>query len=387
MRRTLVGFQFLISVVLIAATIVIFLQVNFMRKKKLGYDKEQLLVVRAPNVFLRDSTVSIKKETLKTELLRDPAVQVVSMSTQIPGKFISDIFPIRKPMDGPESFVSAYTYTVDHNFIDAFGMKLIAGRDFGPTDNYRSIPFEKGNPVILSELAAKLVGFSRPEEAVGREIAIGPNNDFLAVVVGIVSDFHQRSVKEGYNPVVFKPSSTLMGEYFTVRMDMQHPAKTIKNIETSFFKIFPDNAFSYFFLDDYFDAQYSADQRFQKIFILFSTLSLVVTCMGIFGLSTFAISQRTKEIVIRRIFGATNANIIYLFSSDFLRLVLVANILGLPIAYLLVTQWLQNFAFKTPLTIGIFMVPAAILIVMALLTVSWQVNTQTKRPAESLKMD
>jgi putative ABC transport system permease protein len=308
------------------------------------------------------------------------------MSTEIPGKFVNDLLSIRRPAIGPESIVSALTYTVDSDFLKTYGMKIIAGRDFIPTDHY-SIPFERGNPVILTELAANAIGFRRAQEAVGQEIAIGPNNDFLVVVVGIVKNFHQRSVKDGYNAILFKPSTSLMAEYLTIRMDIQNPASSIEHIEEAYAKTFPGNEFSYFFLDDFFDAQYAPDQKFQRTFGLFSILSVTVTCLGLFGLSTFTISQRNREIGIRKVFGATTRNIIYLFSFDFLRLILMANLLGLPIAYWLSTWWLQNFSFKTALNIGIFLLPSALLTVICLATVSFQVKAGTKSPVEALRLD
>ena len=386
MRTTLVGIQFCVSVVLIVGTTVIFIQVDFMRKKHLGYDKEQLLVVRSPNVLEFDSTLNYRNETLKIELQRDPSIRAVTISTEIPGKFVNDLLSIRRPASGPESIISALTYTVDVDFLKTYGMKIIAGRDFVSTDHY-SIPFEQGNPVILTEVAANAIGFVRAHEAVGREIAIGPNNDFLVVVVGVVKNFHQRSVKDGYNAILFKPSSSLMAEYFTIRMDMQNPAGTIEHIEEAYAKTFPGNEFSYFFLDEFFDAQYVTDKKFQWTFGLFSILSVIVTCLGLFGLSTFTISQRNREIGIRKVFGATTQNIIYLFSFDFLRLILVANFLGLPIAYWLSTWWLQNFSFKTTLNLGIFLLPSALLMAICIGTVSFQVRASTKSPVEALRLD
>lgn len=387
MRSALVGFQFMISIVLIVGTMTIFKQVGFMRSKDLGYDKEQLLVIRAPHVMIDDSLKSVRKETFKTEIKRDPTVRSVTMSTAIPGKYINKVNSIRKPLDGTESIVGAPTYNVDSDFIEVYGIALVAGRNFTPNDQYLN-PFDKGNPVLLTEFAAKSMGFVTVEEAVGQEIALGANNDFLATVVGIVSDFHQTSLRGGYNAILFMPSPTLIGEYITVRMDMNNAPLTIQHLETEYKRAFPGNEFDYFFLDEFFDQQYAADQQFEVIFGIFAVLSLIVTCLGLFGLSTFTISQRTKEIVIRRIFGARIINVIHLFSLDFLRLIFVANILALPIAYWFINQWLENFAFRTTLNIGIFAVPTLILAVISIATVSVQtIKSSSKNPINSLRLE
>ena len=386
MRAALVGVQFFVSIVLIVGTATIFKQVDFMRNKQPGYDKEQLLVIRAPFVLTVDSSLNFRNETFKIELQRNASIRSVTTSTEIPGKFVNDLLSIRKPSEGPESIVSALTYTVDSDFLKTYGMKLLAGRDFNPTDHY-SIPFQPGNPVILTEVAANAIGFLNAQETIGQEIAIGPDNDFLVTVIGIVANFHQRSARDQYNAILFKPSSSPVGEYLTIRMDMQNSANTLRNIAAAYAKSFPGNEFSYFFLDEFFDTQYATDERFQWTFGLFSILSVIVTCLGLLGLSTFTISQRNREIGIRKIFGASTNNIIYLFSFDFLRLILLANLLGLPLAYWLSTLWLQNFAFKAALSIGIFLLPSALLAVICLTTVSFQVWARARTPLEVLRVD
>jgi putative ABC transport system permease protein len=242
--------------------------------------------------------------------------------------------------------------------------------------------------VLLTERTVKAVGFERPEDIVGQEIAFGNSNDFLAVVVGVVSDFHQHSLREGYKPILFMPAPGLSGEYFTVRMEMHNAARTMRHLEYEYDKAFPGNEFSYFFLDEFFDRQYAADQQFEKVFGLFAGLSLVVTCLGLFGLSSFAISQRIREIVIRRVFGATLSSIVYLLSLDFLRLVILTNIVALPVSIFLVNRWLENFAFRVPLSWMIFAVPAVVLAFMSVATLSVQaVKTSRKTPGIVLKTE
>ena len=387
MRRSLVGFQFFISSLLIVATITVFRQVDFMKARELGYAKEQLFVIRAPHIISVDPGGTFRTESFKTELRRDPSVRNVTMSSEIPGKYITAISSIRMPDNGPESIMSMLTYEVDPDFMDTYGMRLIAGRNFKTGEKFLN-PFDRGNPVLLTERAVKAIGFDRVEEIVGKEIAFGGGNDFMAVVVGVVSDFHQHSLREGYKPILFMPERGRIGDYFTVRMEMNNPASTIRNLEREFKKAFPGNEFSYFFLDEFFDRQYAADQQFEKVFGLFASLSLVVTCLGLIGLSTFAISQRTREIVIRRVFGATQTSIICLFSLDFLRLVFIASIPALPISIFLVNRWLENFAFRVPQNWLVFAIPTLVLAIMSVATLYVQAaKTSRKNPGIVLKTE
>src|SRR5690606_36161357 len=206
--------------------------------RELGYAKEQLFVIRAPHVFSADPGGTFRSESFKTELRRDPSVRNVTMSSEIPGKYITAISSIRMPDNGPESIMSVFTYEVDPDFMDTYGMRLIAGRNFKTGEKFLN-PFDRGNPVLLTERAVNAIGFDRVEEIVGKEIAFGGGNDFLAVVVGVVSDFHQHSLREGYKPILFMPERGRIGDYFTVRMEMNNPASTIRNLEREFKKAFP----------------------------------------------------------------------------------------------------------------------------------------------------
>jgi len=371
MRRSLVAFQFFISSLLIVGTIAVFSQVDYMQDQELGYVKEQLLVIRRPHIIVADSSITLRAESFKTELKRDPAVRNVTMSSEIPGKFITKVSSIRMPERGPEYIMSAFTYKIDSDFLDTYGMNLIAGRNFKIGEKFQN-PFDRGNPVLLTERAVRAIGFDQVEDIVGQEIAFGSNNDFLAEVVGIVGDFHQHSLGEGYKPILFMPASGPISEYFTVRMEMYDHEGTIRHLKNEFDRAFPGNEFNYFFLDEFFNQQYAEDQQFEKVFGLFASLSLIVTCLGLIGLSTFAISQRTREILIRRVFGATPSSIIYLFSRDFLNLVILANAVALPVSIFLVNRWLENFAFRVPLSWMIFAVPAVVLAFMSVATLSVQ---------------
>ncbi len=388
MRKTLVGAQFVISVALIAGTLMVFKQVSFMRNQDLGYEQEQLLVVKSPRVA--DSTYRHRLETFKTELKRDPNIQNMAPSSEIPGKLISQMNGIRNRDESVEANVSAFHFYIDQEFIDTYSFELVAGRNFREEDRLQS-RFEGVNPVpvMINEKLLASLGYQSAEEAIAQLIyfGLGPK-DWEGEIVGVIKNHHQRSLKDDYDPILFFPVLGFSGQYFTIKLNMQNPTKTVAFVEDQYESAFPGNAFEYFFLDDYFDRQYAADQQFGRVFGLFSGLALIVACLGLFGLATFMISQRVKEIAIRKVLGATLSSMVYLFSKDFIRLILLANIIALPLVYLGVQHWLNNFAFQVNIGWLIFLIPATILLIISLSTVGFQtIKTGSTNPVQSLRQE
>jgi putative ABC transport system permease protein len=206
--------------------------------------------------------------------------------------------------------------------------------------------------------------------------------------VGVIENHHQRSLRDEYNPILFFPVQGWAGDYFTINMSLQHAQKTIAFIKDQYELAFPGNQVEYFFLDDYFDRQYASDQQFGKVFGLFSALALFVAGLGLFGLSTFMISQRTKEIAIRKVLGATIAGMAALFSRDFVRLIIIANFIALPIVYFLVDRWLESFAFRIHIGWIMYVAPAVILLIISLVTVSAQtIKSGSRNPVKSLRSE
>jgi len=387
LRKTLVGSQFVISVALIAGTIMVFRQVTFMRNQELGYVKDQLLVVKSP--LVGDSTFRQRLETFKTELKRNPDIHSLAPSSEVPGRMISQLNFIRNRSEGSESNFLCYHFRIDRDFIETYDLDLVAGRNFREDERLIS-PDEKTNPVMLNEKAIESLGYKSAGEAVDQLInfGLGSRDDWVGEIVGVVSNHHQRSLKEGYDPIIFFPSPGFSGQYFTINLSMQNPSETVAFIEGQYEAAFPKNQFDYFFLDDYFDRQYAADQQFGKVFGLFSTLALVVACLGLFGLSTFMIAQRTKEIAVRKVLGATLSSMVVLFSKDFVKLIVLANLIALPLVYLGVKNWLNNFAFHTNIGWMMFVVPATLLLIISLVTVSFQTfKTGSGNPVKSLRQE
>ena len=387
LRKTLVGSQFIISVALIAGTIMVFRQVSFMKDQEVGYAIDQILVIKSPRVG--DSSTSFRMETFRTELLRNPSIRSIAPSSEVPGRQPSQSNFIRNYDDGREEQFLCFWFFVDSGFFPTYDVAMAAGRNFheGERMNHNSenIPI----PVILNEKATRLLRFRAPEDAVKKLIHFGfGGDDYVGEIVGVVADFHQRSLKIDYDPIIFFPAAGFRGDYFGINMRRQSAAETIAFIEEQYRQAFPGNQFEYFFLDDYFNRQYAADQQFGKVFGLFSGLALLVAGLGLLGLSTFIISQRTKEIAVRKVLGATIASMIPLFSKDFVKLIVIANLIALPVVYFLVDRWLNSFAFRINIGWIMFVVPAVVLLVISLVTVTVQtIRTSSANPVKALRSE
>ncbi len=389
-RKILVAIQFIISVGLIAGTFIVSKQVSFMRSQELGYQKDQLLVIKSPSVY--DSTFTDRLNTFKVELVRNSNINNIAPSSEIPGKMITNLNGLRKLNESLSSNTLGYQVFVDKDFMDTYGFDIMAGRNFRENESLLVINNTKVEtvPIIINEIMMDSLGFENPEEATNKLVNFGfrDSENWVGEIIGVVNNHHQRSLKQGYDPIVFFPIPGLNGSYYTVNLNMTDTGNTITYIEDRYKKAFPGNQFEYFFLDDYFDRQYAADQQFGNVFGSFSSLALIVACLGLFGLSTFTVSQRKKEMIIRKVLGATFSNVVLLFSKDFVKLIVAANFLALPAVYFIVRHWLQNFAFQVNIGWVIFILPAAILLIISLTTVFFQtLKTEKVNPINSLRKE
>jgi len=387
LRKALVGVQFAISVMLIAGTLVVYRQVTFMRHQDLGYD-DQLFMVKAPVVA--DSLYTTRWLAFRSEAERIARIKSLTPTTEIPGKFISQVNYIARQDASPEGNIEAAHVYTDHTFSKTFGVDIVAGENFNEMDYIR---YERDRTVatriMLNEAAVHRLGFKNADEAIGRLIkfGLGPR-DWPGEIIGVFKDYHQRSLREGYSPIIYFPMKDYAGQYVAFNMSMESASETIGNIEGLFHKHFPGNEFNYFFLDDYFDQQYSSDQKFGKIFGIFSGLALLVAALGQLGLSTFMISQRTREVAIRKVLGASVTGMIRLFSRDFVVLVIVSSVVTLPELYIFANQWLDTFAFRVEIGWLLFIVPGLILLLISLATVGLQtLRTGLQNPVKVLRSE
>jgi putative ABC transport system permease protein len=378
LRKGLVVFQFAASLFLLIGTVAVYQQIQYMRKQSLGISIGQTLVVRPPIVGI-DSTYLQKMTAFKGALKQQTTVQAATISSSIPGEAVGWNAGGIKLVGTDESTQKQYRVIgVDYDFIKMYGLKLIAGRifskDFGTDDH----------AVIFNRKGVEQLGFDKPEEALGKKI------DFWGqqyTVVGVTENFHQQSLREAYEPLILRLIPDVRG-YLSVRTNSSKASQTIANVKTNWNKFFPGNTFEYFFLDEHFNKQYKADQRFGQVFGLFTTLAILVACLGLFGLASFTTLQRTKEIGIRKVLGSSVPGILKLLYQEFAVLLVVAFLIATPLAWLTISNWLQGYAFRINIQWSYFIIPFLTIVIIALLTVSFQtVKAALANPVKSLRTE
>ncbi len=394
-RQSLVVFQFVASVTLMMGTFTVYRQLNYMRHKDLGIDITQTLIIAAPQArreTYEDELAFYRKNNgFKAEISRYPGITGITATSNVPGIPIDWAPRYFRRADAPDAAaVNRPTMAVGPEFIDQFNLKVIAGEKVSPE---KAKGMRAGNitPIMLNEAAVRACGFASPEKAIGQAIFMrnGSGKNFENRVVGVLRDFHQQSLKETYTPLIFLISEDAGAiTHYALKVNGPHIRETIAQIETTYKSLFPGSPFEYFFLDDFFNQQYQADQQFGYVFGLFTGLAIFVACLGLFGLCLFTTAQRTKEIGIRKVLGASVGSIVSLLSKDFLKLVLVANVLAWPLAYWGMQNWLQNYSFRIPVSAVLFVVPALLVVAVALLTVSFQaVRAAVANPVKSLRSE
>ncbi len=384
LRQGLVVFQFAASVILMIGMCAVYLQLHYLRSFDLGINVDQTLVVRAPLLELPDSIQRINQQNLKTELLRNPVVKSVARSESLPGLSLHEISTTsnvtRMGDEKKEGSYNYYFHEVDADYIETLGIKLLAGRNF-----------EEGGPnvdqVIINEEAVERLGFSSPEEAVGSKITFRTRwQGEPATVIGVSQNYYQQSPKEEQIPMILLYEESV--NYFSIRLNTENISESIATIKQAWDKIYPNTLFHYFFLDETYDQQYKADAQFGMVITTFSLLTIFIACLGLFGLSSFTIVQRTKEIGIRKVLGASVLQIIHLLSKEFARVILVAAVVALPVAYFAIDQWLSSYATRINLEVWMFVVPVLLILLIALGTVSTQtLKTALANPSGSLRQE
>ncbi len=335
LRKGLIIVQFATSVVLIAGTIIVFQQVSFMRKQELGVNIKQTLVLDGA-LSVQDSLYQQNFQPFKAELLQQPGVKAVTASTTVMGREIYWTQGIRRLNPPGQTATTLYHLGIDYDFIPSFEMKLIAGRNFSKefsTDN---------KAAIMNETAAARLGFNTPGNAINEKLVRG--RDTLNII-GVVHNFHHEGLRKSIEPqlILLRPDTR---SAYSIKIESGDMANVIANVKTTWDKHFPNDPFNYSFLDEVYDQQYRADTLYGKIFGIFASLAILIACFGLLGLSAYNILQRTKEIGIRKVMGASMQHILFILSKDFLLLVLLSFVLAIPVAWWLMYNWLLDFAFR-----------------------------------------
>lgn len=382
LRKGLVIVQFVISVVLIAATAIVYRQLNYLQQKNLGFNKDQTLVMSVPiAVGLPGEKAKIGYEPLKTELLRNPAVLAVAASYGDPGGLVAGD-GIRIP--GEKTRTSINMFTVDYDYIPALKMELVAGRAFS-----REFPTDEQQAFILNETAVKDLGFGTPDKALGKEIAwdewLTPEKKKNGKVIGIVKDFHYKSLHQKIEPFLMHVYPGTFNR-LTVRIRPENTAATLADIQNKWHAFMPEYPLQYRFLDETFAKMIEKERKMSQVVTIFSGLAIFIACLGLLGLVAFTAQQRTKEIGIRKVMGASVPQIMVLLSRDFTRLVLIAIVLAVPIAWYGMHRWLQDFAYRIDISWGVFAGAGIAALLIALVTVSFQaIKAAVANPVKALR--
>jgi putative ABC transport system permease protein len=377
LRKSLVVLQFAASLFLLIGTTTVYEQIQFMRKQSLGLDIEKTLVIVPPVVL--DSTYLSQMTAFKDNLLKYPAIKSIAAATTVPGQPVNwNAGGIKLVSQDQELGKQYRVIGVDYDYIPQFGLKLIAGRAF--SEEYGT----DSEAVIFNRAGISQLGFNNPEEAIGEQIDFWGNQ---YTIIGVSENFNQESLRLPYEPLVLRLIPALQG-YFTIKQNSEDVAQTIAKVKTEWNKFFPGNTFEYFFLDNHFNEQYQADQRFGKVFGLFTGLAILVACLGLFGLASFTTLQRTKEIGIRKVLGSSVVGILKLLYKEFAYLLIIAFLVAIPIAWFTTENWLQGYAFRIDVHWSYFVIPFIVIMLIALITVSFQtVKAALNNPVKSLRTE
>ncbi|GLU53542.1 ABC transporter permease [Dyadobacter frigoris] len=378
LRKSLVVFQFAASLFLLVGTLTVFQQIRYMRQQSLGINIDQTLVINPP-IVADDSTFMRQMSAFKDELLRQSGVKSVTASTVVPGQ------PSQWNAGGirlkgtDESAGKQYRIIgVDYDFLKTYDLKLVSGRNF--SKEFGSDP----KAVIFNKMAVKQLGFSNPDQAIGKEINFWGE---IFTIVGVTDNFHQQSLKDAYEPLIIRLIPDIRG-YFSVKLSTGQANTSVAGIQSEWNRFFPGNPFEYSFLDDRFNDQYKADQRFGQVFGVFTGLAILVACLGLFGLASFTTAQRTKEIGIRKVLGSSVYAIVEMLYREFAILILISFVISAPLAWFATNRWLNGYAFRTDIQWWLFAAPFVLVLLIALLTVSFQsIKAALMNPVKSLKSE
>lgn len=378
-RKVLVVAQFAISIVLIITTIIVFQQLRYMQETSLGYDKEHLITLPYYN------SINNQYETFRNELLQNPDIKDVARSSRIPtGRLLDAMGASTMVGDSMTPVTANIKYVAaDYDFIPTYGIHVIAGRNFSRAYSTDTLNF------ILNEAAIKAIGWKSPQEAVGKDFKY---SSITGHVIGVIADFHFESLQQQIVPIVLiNPATTPTQSFFnalSIKVSGNNMPAALASIEKTWRKYLPEIPYQYTFLDERFAQLYESEQRQGTIFTIFACIAIFIACLGLFGLSAFEITQRIKEIGVRKVLGANVSSIVALLAKEFIKLILIAAFFGCLIAWYLMTLWLQDFAYRISIHWWVFVLSAILALIVALFTVGFQaIKAAVANPVKSLRSE
>lgn len=375
-RKWLVIFQFAVSIILIISSIVVYNQLQFMQKHDLGFNPSQTLVLN----FEGDNSVQRRSQLIRDELLRIKGVKNVTASSSVPGNMNPGGWSMEfAKRTGDTVHAELPIYLTDFNFLSQYHISIVAGRALSAQFAQDTV-----ESMILNESAVRKLGFKNAEEALGIKVGMYPND---AKIVGIYKDFHFQSLQKPIEPLAIRYMPDKF-RAFSVEITSANIRQTVNEITKLWHKMVPQRPLEYSFLNDSFNRQYESEVKFGQVFGIFTTLAISIACFGLFGLSLFSVKQRRKEIGIRKVIGATVAQITTLLSMDFIKLILTATVIASPIALYLMGKWIQSFAYRIEISWWIFVTGGLIATVVAISTVGYQaIKAATANPVKSLRTE
>jgi putative ABC transport system permease protein len=355
LRKGLVVFQFTISIILIIGTVIVYAQLNYMRNQELGFSKDQEMVI--------DCNGDKNKDAFKESLSSVPGVLATSFSSSVPGNGNSTAYSKVENKSGEMQTASLDIYMIDFDYINQYKLKVIAGRGFS-----KDFGTDTTQAMVINESAAKLLGYTSPQQAIGKKFDQWGRQ---GKIIGVVKDFHYQALQQPINPLTMRiePGGY---QFLSIKVTTNNLPSTIKTIQSKWNQIIPNRPFDYTFLDESFDKQYRAEDRFGNLFFYFAILAIFISCLGLLGLASYSTIQRTKEIGVRKVLGASVPNIVNLLSIEFLKLVLIAFIIAAPVAWIFMSKWLHDFAYRTGLAWWMFVFAGIIAVIIAFGTISFQ---------------
>ena len=371
LRKALVVSQFTISIALIIATIVVYNQMSYMRSQDLGFNKDQMLVV--------DTNGDPAKDAFKQAVLSIPNVKSTATSSSVPGGGNPGAYSEIENVKGDLQIANLDLYFVDFDYIPQFKIKVLAGRPFS-----RDFMTDTTQAMVLNEAAVKMFGYSSPQQAIGKRFKQWGRE---GKIIGVVKDFHFHGLQQPIKPLSMRiePGGANL---VSIKVAATNLPATITSIENKWKALIPNRPFSYYFLDEFFDKQYRGEERFGKLFLNFAVLAIIISCLGLLGLASYSTVQRTKEIGIRKVLGASVSGIVNLLSIDFLKLVIISFVIAAPLAWYFMHQWLEDFAYHTNVNVWVFVAAGILALAIALFTVSFQaIRAAIANPVKSLRTE
>lgn len=382
LKKVLVITQFVASVTLITGSMVVFRQLDYIQNKDIGIAIDNTLVISGPQLSNFDSTFIGRTNAFKRSLNSLAVVSAASSSNRVPGQRLGRNFNLKRKTGGTDQNHTVSINYVDGDFIKQYEVAVLAGRNFSPNDFH--FDFNELDKLLVNNATIEMLGFQDAEAAINQKVLFDQSE---WTIIGVVADFHQESIHRRLEPMAFYPSYSNRN-FVSVKLNDSFSYENLQDIKQLYEAHFPGNSFDYFFLNERYNSQYENEYQFGNALQFFTFLAIMIACFGLFGLSTHMISQRTKEIGIRKVLGASINNLVMFLTSYYLQLIVIAGMIAIPIAYIGTSKWLENYAYKTTIPWWVFLMPIFVILIISFLTVFIQTfKAANRNPIKALRQD